>query len=582
MNDKRIPQEGPLHKHRNLVILLWLISIAFALIQTWNSRHICNPDGISYLEIAAAIKSGLWQETINVYWSPLYPCILSLFLSVFNPNPFWEFATAHFANFVLFLVSLACFTIFWREFLLYRSTQTINSPGLFRIPERTFLGLGYAIFLTITLSFIGNHLYPDIIVTAFVYLIFALLIRMKISNTNYRIFLLFGFLLGGSYYAKAAMFPTAFFFLFTCLLLIRKESNWLPKIIIASLSFLLVAGPWITVLSISKGRFTFGDSGKLNYARRVSNANAARKWFHWQGDLPGYGTPKHPTRKFNDSPEMFEYADPIKGSLPLWYDASYWNEGLTGRFQLQDQINAIITNTKKLLREMRQMLTLTLFVVLFIFLYAVSSQRISFWRRTFSNYWFVIVPGFMYIAMFLLVYIDSRYIAGLVIALTPAFFSNLHFRDSPMLKNTIRYLLPLLIAVIIVKTLLSNVGLIYFLNTYSIEDKSKAHSQWFISDEIRKRGVTPGKKVAYIGHPIYIHWAHLAKVTIIADIPDKKNMEIFWKSTPAEQKEILKKFADVGVDFVLAEKVPYLDIATVPGWEEIGNSKTYFYSLPIL
>ena len=93
MNEKdhpfSIPQEGPLRKHQNLVILFWSISIVFALIQTWNSRHTCNPDGISYLEIAAAVKSGLWRETINVYWNPLYPCIChgpGMFTGTISPD----------------------------------------------------------------------------------------------------------------------------------------------------------------------------------------------------------------------------------------------------------------------------------------------------------------------------------------------------------------------------------------------------------------------------------------------------------------------------------------------------------------
>src|SRR5271167_2870431 len=88
-------------------ILCWGVVAALGLLQVCAHRHVMNPDGISYLEIARAGISG-WHGFVNAYWSPLYPFLISLVLRMFQPSIYWEFTVAHLLNFGIYLAAFAC------------------------------------------------------------------------------------------------------------------------------------------------------------------------------------------------------------------------------------------------------------------------------------------------------------------------------------------------------------------------------------------------------------------------------------------------------------------------------------------
>ena len=69
-----------------------------------------------------------------------------------------------------------------------------------------------------------------------------------------------------------------------------------------------------------------------------------RDLHHWQGEQPEFGTPKHTTRQIHESPAAFEFATPIAGSYPPWYDPSYWHAGIKIRFDVLQQINVLVKN----------------------------------------------------------------------------------------------------------------------------------------------------------------------------------------------------------------------------------------------
>ena len=45
--------------------------------QAFAARGVLTPDGVSYLDLAQAVRSGQWSRFINGYWSPLYPLLIS-------------------------------------------------------------------------------------------------------------------------------------------------------------------------------------------------------------------------------------------------------------------------------------------------------------------------------------------------------------------------------------------------------------------------------------------------------------------------------------------------------------------------
>ena len=148
----------------------------------------------------------------------------------------------------------------------------------------------------------------------------------------------FGAVLGLSYLAKAAMFPVSFVFLGTAVPVAGNIRRAAPRILLSLVSFLLVCGPFMFALSKSKGRVTFGEAGKINYAEFV---NGVPFYMHWQGGPAGAGSPIHPTRKVQETPPVYEFAKPLSGSYPPSTDQSYWYDGVRPHFELKGQLNAL-------------------------------------------------------------------------------------------------------------------------------------------------------------------------------------------------------------------------------------------------
>jgi hypothetical protein len=112
----------------------------------------------------------------------------------------------------------------------------------------------------------------------------------------------------------------------------KNSKRWRRGLVISTLIFLCTSAPLIWALSRQKGRFTFSDTGRLNYAWSITRHITLR---NWHGEVPGSGTPVHPTRQLLLHPPVFEFDGPILGTYPPWTDPSYWNEGLQWHFSLK-------------------------------------------------------------------------------------------------------------------------------------------------------------------------------------------------------------------------------------------------------
>ncbi len=315
-------------------------AIASGLLHVWAYRYQIEADGVSYLDMANAYFRGDWKMAINGYWSPLYSWLLGLPLFVFKPSSYWESTVAHLANFAIYVVALFCFEFFLKALIRFHQTTHGFGNGGEPLPEWVWWALGYTLFLysflphMLSLGFVT----PDLCVAALVYLAAGILLRLRTGERGWTAFAAFGAALGIGYLAKTVMFPLAFVFLGTALFGARGRRRAEPRVLIALATFLLVGGPLVAAISQSKGRLTFGDSGRITYASFVS---PIEDFVHWRGEQEGTGRPKHPTRKILGSPPMYEFATPIGGAYPPWYDPSYWNEGVVPHVTLKGQLKIL-------------------------------------------------------------------------------------------------------------------------------------------------------------------------------------------------------------------------------------------------
>jgi len=165
---------------------------------------------------------------------------------------------------------------------------------------------------------------PDLAVAAAVYLIAGLLVRLRQPDPNGRRHVMLGVSPSLGYLAKAPLFPLAFAVLAIRGFSLGQRGTSLKGALIAFAAFVVTSAPYLLALSLVKGRFTLGDSGPNVYAWFV---NGIYSLDHWHGAPPHVGPPKHPTRKVFDRPEAFEFATPVGGTYPPWYEPSYWWEG---------------------------------------------------------------------------------------------------------------------------------------------------------------------------------------------------------------------------------------------------------------
>jgi len=248
------------------------ILVVFGLIEAVYCRHTMQSDGISYLDMGDAILRGDWTMAANAYWSPLYPFLQGLALRLVRPTAYWEFTAVHLLNFLIYLFALGCFDYLLRASVAIQPSADRDN-AIAPLPQWSVFALGYAVFLWSSLTLITmERVTPDMLMAGFVYLAVALLLKIWQQPSKLWRFALIGAALGFGYLAKAPVFPLSLVF-FAFLWIVA--GNWrraVPGVLSAVLTFALVAGPFVMAISGAKGRFTFGDTGKINYVLLVNGA----------------------------------------------------------------------------------------------------------------------------------------------------------------------------------------------------------------------------------------------------------------------------------------------------------------------
>ena len=254
----------------------------------------------------------------------------------------------HIVNFVIFLANLGCFELFLRELLLARPAVAPPAGGRTLLPNQILWTWGYIFFLWATTMWLRPSLItPDLCVAAFCFLDTAILLRISRGRGTWPVYLLLGVTLGLAYAAKAFMFLLAWVFLACSVWAAKSKRQALPRAVAATLLFLIVAAPEILALSRTKGRWTFGDTGPLNYAWYVDRLG---KPYYRSGDPTRAGILLHPVRRILQQPAISEFGEPLTVTDPIGFDQSYWNEGLHPYFSFRGQMRALATALSFLLQ----------------------------------------------------------------------------------------------------------------------------------------------------------------------------------------------------------------------------------------
>jgi hypothetical protein len=552
-----------------------ILAISLAGLHTWAAitSQSMNADGIAYLDIGDAYFRGDWQEAINPVWSPMYSWVLGLVLFIFKPSMRMEFPLVQLTNYVIYLVALVSFVFFWRQLMHYRRVRLDSSPGSVSLPDWAMHSLGILLFIWASLTLIEIwSVTPDMLMAAIVFMAAAYLLRMRLVVLGLRQYAMFGLYLGLGFLAKTVMLPIAFLFLLAGLFSAGGLNRTAPRILLSLGVFILVAGPFIALISNAKGRFTFGESGQITYIRYVNGI----PYPHWQGGPEGYGTPAHPSRQIFADPPVYEFAAPIGGTYPITYDPSYWYEGVIPSYSLGDLIPAILSNLQvyldMLFREMGPFMAVAL-ILLWLGFRSPSPGL----KNMLS--WNLAILAILTLGLYSLVYTESRYIGVFLVLIGADLLVNLILPDSHANRRLLHVASLVLVIFMMGNMVVHNLeGFDRLVSRSSVPTgvAVAAPPRWpgEVAEELHRLGITQGERVGVIGYAFDSYWARLARVKIVAEMFEWE-ADPFYLGDSEFQSKVVLAFKNAGASAIVAEYVPAY--TSLPGWRQVGETNYHIY-----
>ena len=378
---------------RPIRLTAWVTILTLAAFQAYAQRFSIGPDGMSYLDLSDAVVDGRWSRLVNLYWSPLYPLLLGVGRLIAGAGPRWEIVTMHVVNFACFVAMFASF-----EYLLIAIMELARRTRHSALGGPWGLAASYGLFGMFALTMTPMELTtPDWLASAATLLAFGALLRFS-ENTNSprRSAVVLGAALGLGALAKSFLVPWAL----VCfvVLAIVARGHRLSITLTAIAVWMVFVLPWSLMLSISAGRPTFGDAGRLTFA-----------WYVNEQNPPSLRAV--PVDAYRPRTEAILHGVGVTGYAPgtdpMWFDPARWNASLAPHWNLRDQLGTLKVFELFYIQNLAPLLLLA-----FVLAAAPPGTRRDAWRRG----WVVFIPMLAGLGAYALVIVTARYIMAFLIA----------------------------------------------------------------------------------------------------------------------------------------------------------------------
>jgi hypothetical protein len=555
-------------------LVFWVLGAALGFSQAWIPRLDADDNTVTYLDIGNYFFHGHYLSVVNGFWSPLYSLLFGLTIAVFKPSLYWEYPVTHLLLFAIFLFTMAGFDYFLLQAIEFRADFEKEQGGS-STPDWVWISIGYTIFLWSALKWTQvDRVTTDLLAAGFFYLSFAFLIRISSGRANWKTFLLLGVTLGLTYLTKFFLLPICLLILLITWRIAKQSIRYVP---ISAAALVLIAAPFITALSIQKGRITYGEAAAYDYAVSVNGIPR----YHWQGDakMPLV----HPTRQIFEAPAAFEFKEPFKGTFPPQYDITYWYQGIKPQVHFSQELKVLVGNLRLEFGTLSFSLNGILLPTLFLAFYETGRGRMIL--QDLRRYWFLIVPCVSTAILFALVYYIPQYVAAsFVVLLLCLFLSALITRpESRLLRG---------VAVLYLAVFVCFLGFPLLLRAFDVHPFHSAANERASYQQVSKAalemGLKPGDEIASVNDSNFgvSEWAHLAHLQVIAEVPyiagvpdgDPYNVwnrpaNNFWNADPATKEKLLERFAQSGARAVISQDKP--TGLRAAEWLQIGSSGYY-------
>ena len=291
--------------------LVWIVAYVLMLVSMLNNLPRLNTDAIAYMRVAEYWSTGNLDFAVNGYWGPLLSWLMVPFL--------WLGVETLFAAKLAMLIS--------GGFFFHGSLFLVRAVGLGLVDE-----LIVAVVLALTIpSWMSDHVTPDLLVGGLMAFALGQAMLPDWLRSGSRA-LGSGATWGVAYLAKAVALPVGLVvsvLLALCWRFCQAENRIVAwrQLGQALCLFILVALPWMVVLSMKYDKPTISTSGAIAHA------------------IVGPGNDRPAPHPFGST-----IYQPESGRLTVWEDASrmdyeFWSPFASGE-NLSHQLSLIGRNTK--------------------------------------------------------------------------------------------------------------------------------------------------------------------------------------------------------------------------------------------
>jgi hypothetical protein len=545
-----------------------LIALLLGSVQAWQTRMDIYPDGISYLDLADAWLRGDWEAAVNGHWSPLYPWMIAAASALLQPDAASDPILLHGVNFLAYLMALAAFDRMLGEVEALAAVSTAESDAGLMPAMGAVRALAYPLFAWASLVLISLGLTtPDLLLTAILYLAVAMVLRIQRGESSVTRFAALGFVMGVGYLAKSIMFPLAAFVAISAVAAHGWRRGFVFRGAVFVIGFSLVAGPYVTTLSSRLQRFSYSEAATHNYAWLI---NGVEYYAHWQGGPPGAGTPLHPTRILHVDPTVYEFAHPVAGTYPPWYDPTYWYDGVTPHFDFERQLANTLAEVRDCARWAfyDQSFAVGGLVVAWLFgvgalLSTVPSGSNVLLRRLLNQHP-LLLPAVAGCAMYAALLFVPRYVAAYLTLIGVAMIAAVPLPPDarPHMSRLCQCVAGVLWCIVAVEFGMPQGG---------VED---ATPEVAVAHDLRSQGLAEGTPMAFVGNSFRAYWARFGRFRIVSEIrPDEA--EAYRAADDQTLERVHDAFRKSGAVAVVAQRTP----PRQEGWRRIGQSNYFVLRL---
>jgi hypothetical protein len=552
----------------------WILCLLCGAIYAVVDRYAMNPDGLSYVDLASEFLKAGPASLINGYWSPLYPAFIGLLFRVFHPSPNAEFPVVHLANFVVFVITLTCFTLLVMSLLEAVQEHHALTPAR---ASRQWIPFSFCMFLWCTTVFIRpSSETPDLCVTAVVLLAGAICCRVVGTGGRTWQFVALGLLLGAGYYVKAVMFPISLILLVILLVSLPGGAHNRRRVALAGVLFLGVSLPLVIAISTKVGHLSTGETGPINYAFYVNGLSGLPGWGRESTDG---GALLHPPRILLQRPVILEFGGPLKGTNPLWYDPSYWLAGTRARLSLRQELSTLKVTLGYDLGLASEMVGLCGGALMLLGFKLRRGSPGKAYRRW---WWAVMWPGAV-AGMYGLVHVEERFLTGFVILFWLGLYSLLSTKRDYAVRSAV----------------IGTVGCVLLLQTAVHMEKvvrayngARVPEYIAVGEALGAAGIRRGDLLAVVGGYTYdvggrnyrissaffAYYAHFVGARIVAAVFDpsdgqddpQRGSPAFWHISQAELARVTGTIRRLGVKAMVGLDRPH--DCTQAGWIDIRGT----------